>query len=173
MPALGHEEVRRLDVAMNNSPGVRGVKGIGDLHRQRKQELDFKRPHADLVLERRAFQIFHGDKGFSILLADIVNRADVWMVQGGSSLRFALETAQRERITRDFIGKKFESNEAVQPSIFGLINHPHAAAAKFLDDAVVRYDLPDHGRILRANQHQVNESEGFKGVQGVRSASKE
>ena len=53
----------------------------------------------------------------------------------------------------------------MQPSIFGLINHPHAAAAKFLDDAVVRYGLPDHGRILRANQHQVNESEGFKGVQ--------
>ena len=66
--------------------------------------------------------------------------------------------------SRDFIGKKFESDEAAQPSIFGLINHPHAAAAKFLDDAVVRDGLPDHWRILRANQNQVNESDGVHGV---------
>ncbi len=160
MAALGHEEVRRLDVAMNNSLGMRGVQGIGNLHGQRKQRLDFQRPPADPVLERRAFQIFHGDKGFSILLADIVNRADVGMVQGGSSLRFALETAQCQRIARNFIGKKFENDEAVQPSIFGLIDHPHAAAAKFLDDAVVRDGLADHWRILRANQNQVNEGQG-------------
>ena len=150
MPALGHEEVRRLDVAMNNSLGMRRVHGIGNLYRQRKQQLDFERPPGDLVLQRRAFQIFHGDEGFSILLADVVNGADVRMVQGGSSLRFALETAQRQRIASHFIGKKFESDEAVQPGILGLIDHPHAAAAKLLDDAVVRDSLPDHvWRILR------------------------
>jgi len=87
-----------------------------------------------------------------------VNGADVRMVQGGSSLRFALKTAQRQRIARDFIGKKFEGDEPVQPGILGLIDHPHAAAAKFLDNAVVRDSLPDHvWRILRRRSWQVNE----------------
>ena len=59
------------------------------------------------------------------------------MVEGGSGLRFALETAQRLRIASDFIGKKFERDKAVQAGIFCLLDHPPAAAAKFFDDAVV------------------------------------
>jgi hypothetical protein len=33
---------------------------------------------------------------------------------------------------------------AMQPGVFGLVNDTHAAAAQFLDDAVVRDGLADH-----------------------------
>ena len=72
------------------------------------------------------------------------------MVQSGCSLRFALEAGQRLRILGHFIGQELEGDEAVQPSVLGLVDDTHAAAAQLLDDAVVGDGLADHqGQILR------------------------
>ena len=49
------------------------------------------------------------------------------------------------RILPYFEGKKFEGYEAVQSRVLGLVNHAHAAATDFLDDAVVRDRLADKG----------------------------
>jgi hypothetical protein len=48
----------------------------------------------DHVPECLSLQQFHGDEGSSIGLVDFVDSADVWVVQGGSSFRLPLETAE-------------------------------------------------------------------------------
>jgi hypothetical protein len=63
------------------------------------------------VLQRRPIQILHHDEGATFLLTNVVNRADVWVVQGRSSLRFALKTRQSLRILRDFVRKKLEGHK--------------------------------------------------------------
>ena len=37
-----------------------------------------------------------------------------------------------------------ESDEASKIDVLGFVDHTHTAAAEFLDDAVVRDDLPHH-----------------------------
>jgi hypothetical protein len=95
-------------------------------------------------------EIFHRDERFAVFLAEVVNGADVGMIERRSGLRFTLETAQRLRIAGDFVGKEFQRHEAVQARVLGFVNHTHAAAAEFFENAVMRNGLPDHWpRILR------------------------
>jgi hypothetical protein len=67
------------------------------------------------------------------------------MVQGGSGLRFALETGKGLRISGYFVRKKLESDEPVKPGVFGFVHNPHASAAKLLNDTVVRDCLDQQG----------------------------
>ncbi len=83
-------------------------------------------------------------KALLVLLADVVNGADVGVVQGGGGLGFALEAAQGLRISGDLIGKEFQGDEAMEASVFGLVNHAHAATAQLFDDAIVGDGLADH-----------------------------
>ena len=113
---------------------------------EREQGLDVQRAARDAVLQSHALEKLHGDEGVAFVLADVVNGADVGMVQRGGGLGFALETAQRLRVSGDVVGKKFQRDEAVQARVFGLVDNAHAAAAELFDDAVVRDGLADHGR---------------------------
>ena len=90
------------------------------------------------MLDRRALQKFHGDKRLLLLFANVVNGADVGMIQRRGCLRFAPKTRQGLRIARQIGRKKLQGYEAVQPGIFGLVNHPHSSVAKLLDEVIVR-----------------------------------
>ena len=62
---------------------VRGIERIANLHRILQRLIDRQRP-----LERRAFDVLH----HQIIRADIVELADVGMIQRRNRLRFALES---------------------------------------------------------------------------------
>ena len=47
-----------------------------------RSRFEFHGAAGDQVLERGAVQKLHDEEGASIVLADVVNRADVGMVQG-------------------------------------------------------------------------------------------
>jgi hypothetical protein len=46
-----------------------------------------------MMLERRAIEKFHGDESLAILLADVVNGADIGVVQRGGGLSFTLKAS--------------------------------------------------------------------------------
>ena len=94
------------------------------------------------MLQRGAFQQLHGDERLPILLADVMNRADVGMVQRGSRLRLALKPRQRLRIFCHIVGKEFQRDKTVQPGVLGLVHHAHSPAPKSFQDAVMRKRLP-------------------------------
>jgi hypothetical protein len=77
------------------------------------------------------------------LLADVVNRADVGMVESRGRLRFPLETGEGLRVSSHLIGQELQGHEAMQSRVLGLIDHTHAATAELLHDAVVRDGLAD------------------------------
>jgi len=56
---------------------------------------------------------------------------------------FATETLQSLGILRNIVRQEFERYEAPQLSVFGLVDHTHAATAQLLDDAIVRDGLAD------------------------------
>src|SRR5260370_40094541 len=87
-PIACYEDVFRLQVAMDYSLVVRLRKpdtnlgcvigGLTDRHSSRKQALP----------QSLAFQKFHHDVGKALMLAKIVNRQNVGMIQGRDRLRF-------------------------------------------------------------------------------------
>jgi len=89
------------------------------------------------------FEVFHGDECQAVFFADVVNGADVGMVQRRRRLRFAPEAGNRLGIAGDALRKKLESHEAVQSGILSFVHHTHAAATELLDDAVMRNGLAD------------------------------
>jgi hypothetical protein len=79
-----------------------GVGGV-DFDGERQNQLGFDRLSADAVLQGQAVQKLHGDESLSALLVNLVDGADVGMVQRGGGLRLPLKTAQRLRFLGDFV----------------------------------------------------------------------
>ena len=127
--ALGHEDVCGFDVTMDDAFGVSGVKRIGHFDGHVQNAFQLHRTSGDVVFQRFAIKVFHGDERVGIALTDIVNRADVGMVQSGSSLCFALKSRQSLSIFGNVIGKKFQCDEAMKPRVFRFVDNSHAAAA--------------------------------------------
>src|SRR6266478_5298086 len=97
------------------------------------------------MLESLAFQEFHAKEGLTVVIVDLVDRADVRMIESRSRARFPLKPLQRLRIAGELRRQKLESDVAAEFEVFGLVNHSHASASKHCQDAVVRDSLADHG----------------------------
>ncbi len=159
MTTIGDKNIPGLDVAMNDALGVCRVQRVGDFDGERQQRVQFHRTPGDQVLQGHALQIFHGDERLAVFLANVVNGADVGMVQRGRGLRLPLETAERLGVLSDVVREEFKRNKTVQPGVFGFVNHTHPAAAQLRDNLVVRDGLPDHEleqAMLGAVRWQVN-----------------
>ena len=62
MAALGHKNICRFDVPMDDSFRVRCVESVRYLDAQVKESFHFHRLTTDAVLERHAVQKFHDDE---------------------------------------------------------------------------------------------------------------
>ena len=91
MASLGDENICRFDVAVNDALCVSGIQSVRNLNRQAEQNIRLQRFSADTMLQRRAVQKLHGDECLAIVLINLMNRADVRMIQRGRRLRLALK----------------------------------------------------------------------------------
>ena len=141
--ARGDEEICRLDVAVDDAGRVRCFERVGDLDRQRQQPIDLERAPCDLMLQRRPVEKLHDEKRAAVLLADIVDRADVGVVQRRCGSRLAAESCQRVGIPRQVWRQELQRDKPMQPRVLGFVDDAHAAATQLLDDAIVGERLPD------------------------------
>ena len=84
---LGDDDVAGLQVAMDHALGVRGGQRIDDLHRITQGLIERQRTSFDDLRERLALDVLH----HQVIRADIVQRADVGMIERGDGARLALE----------------------------------------------------------------------------------
>ena len=80
MSTPGYEDVRRLDVPMNDTFGMGCVQSIGYLNSQGEDHIGLQRTARNLVFQRHAIEKFHDDERLTVLIVDLVNRADVGVV---------------------------------------------------------------------------------------------
>jgi hypothetical protein len=142
--AVGDKDIGGLDVSMNDTFGVRGVKRVGNVDAEREQRVQFHRASSGVVPQRLSLKILHRNKRLSILLADVVNGADVGVIEGRGGLGFALKAGKGLRIAGDIFRKKLESDETMEMGVLSLVNDAHATATKLVDDAVMRDGLANH-----------------------------
>ena len=149
-PALGDENIRGLDVAMNNSLRMGCVEGVGHIDCDGQQAVHLDRPHADHMFQRGAFEVLHRNEGLAFMLSDFVDRTNIGMIQGRRRACLAAETFERRLVVGNIVGKKFQGDEAAEFGVFGFENHAHAATAELFENAVVRDGASDHSREVYA-----------------------
>src|ERR1700735_696929 len=111
---------------------------VGHLNSEIEKLLGFEWASFDAVLESFAFEQLHGDERLAVVLANLVNGANVRMIQAGSSARLAVEAFEGLFIFSHGFGQEFKRHHPAQLCIFGLEDHTHPAAAKLFDDSIVR-----------------------------------
>src|SRR5260370_40116950 len=88
--------------------------------------------------ERFAFDILHRQKRPPVLLADVVDGANVGVVQRRGCQRFPPKTLQGTRIVYQIVRQEFQRDITLKSQIPRLVYNPHPSAAEFLDDSVMR-----------------------------------
>jgi len=127
-----------------------------------------------------AIEILHGDERLVIVFSDVVNGADVGMVESGGRTSFSPETFQCLRVLGHVIGKELKRNETTQLGVLGFVNYAHTAAAELFDDAIARDGLADHwresyvgetGKSMNAERFAAGKSDGWRGKLILNAAS--
>ena len=142
---LGHKNVGGLDVAVNDAFDVGGVQSVGNLDGQAEQNFRLDGLSGDAMLQSHTVQELHNEERMAVMLPDLMNRADIGMIESRGRLRLPLETSQCWGISGDLVRQELQGNKAMQGDVLRLVHHAHAATAQLLDDAVVRDGLADHG----------------------------
>jgi len=149
LAAFDKKDICRLDIAVNDSFGVRGIKAAGDLNANFQKLRDFDGLRRDAMLESLTLEEFHGDKGAAFEFADIVNGANVGMIQRRGRARFAAKSLDGLNVLRNVVRKELEGNTAAKAGVLGFVDHAHAAATEFFKDAVMRDSAPDNRDRIR------------------------
>ena len=142
---ISNKDVSGLNVAMNDSFGVRGIERVGDVDAQCHQSVQVHWMTGDAVLQCRTFQELHRDERLPVLFTDVMDRADVGVTKGRCGLRFTPESAECMRLSGHTFRQKLERDEKVETCILGFVDDTHAAATELFEDAIVRDGLANHG----------------------------
>src|SRR6185503_6028166 len=90
---------------------------------------DGQRPFRQSRRQRLTNHVLHHEEVDSVLMSDIVQRADVWMVQRGNGTGLPLESRSRLPVACDVRGEHLDSDLPSEPRIAGAIDLAHAAGA--------------------------------------------
>src|SRR5262249_5884654 len=137
-----------LNVPMDDAGSMRCVQGVGDLDCEIEQQRHVQRLAFDAALQSFAVQELHRDEGPAVCYINVVNGADIRMIEGGSSSRFTLEPNKSSGIGGHALRQEFQSDAPLQLEIFGLVDHAHPTAAEPAQNAVMRDDSAHQMKII-------------------------
>src|SRR5262249_9445297 len=121
--------------------GVGHVEGVRDLHGIIENLLDGDGLAFDAMLQSDAVEKLHDNERVALVFADVVNCADIGMIEGGGGAGFSAKAFESLGIGREILREKFESYAAAKALVLGFIDDPHAAATQLLENLVMRDGL--------------------------------
>ncbi len=122
---------------MHDVLGVCGIQCFGDLDSEFQNDVDLQQRSVEPTPKCLALEQLHHDEGLALVLIDLVDRADVRMVQGCRGAGFPKKAAKRGLVARRLGRKELDCYGAIELRVFSPIDDPHAAVAELLQDAVV------------------------------------
>ncbi len=143
-----------------------GFHRVGHLDPELEQLGRCQRSSVEDAVQRPAVEIFHDDEVPVLDLPDVVNCADVGVVEHGRRPSLALEALDHTAVTRRLVGQKLQRDFTAEPGVHGPVHNTHTATADSLQDSVMRDRLPDKRIGCRhlptsyaARRGQVNEAD--------------
>ena len=121
---------------MNQAAPVRRIKRVGKGDPVLDGLVDVEWSALQPVLQRLALEALHDQKAMAICVADVVQRADVGVIQRGNRLRLAIEPRPGDVICGECRRQDLERYRPVEPRIARLVDLAHAAGTQGLDDFV-------------------------------------
>ena len=150
LPGVRNKQIGRLDIAMNDSLGVKCFKGLRHLYGNIEKFFKLQRFPVNALLQTLAFQPLHDDEGMAAVIVDFMDGANVGVIQPRRGPGFALEAVQRLAVAQQIVGNELQGNMASEAHVFRLIDNAHAATADFSQNAIVGDCLADHEGPLAA-----------------------
>ena len=124
---------------------MRGVERVGDLDGESEKFVEFHGAIADGVLERGPFEILHHDVRMAAAGPDLMNGADIRVIQRGCGARLAAEAFERPRVGRHVVRQELERDPAAELAVLSFVDDAHPAAAQLVGDAIVPDCFAQHG----------------------------
>src|SRR3989442_4314137 len=109
---------------------MRFVQCVGDLRPEVEWLFEWKRVLFEAFGQRFPLDAFHSEIINAVLMTDIMQGANIRMIQAGNGLRFALEALLANRIRGELRGQNFDRDGALQPRVAGAVNFAHAPRTK-------------------------------------------
>ena len=91
---------------------MRGIEAVGDLDCQIEDFIRAERLSLNPVLERVAFEELHRNEVPAFMLVDVVDGADVGVIQCGGCLGFALESLKGMAVSGQLFGQELQGDGA-------------------------------------------------------------
>ncbi len=127
---LRDEDVRGLDVAMDEALLVRGVERFRDLGEDVERAPGLERPFLGHEAgEVRALDVAHGEIKEPVLIARLVDRDHVRVVEGGGDPRLAQEALAEALVLGELGRDHLEGDLAPESRFLGTVDRTHASAA--------------------------------------------
>ena len=114
---------------MHDPLPVRLVQGIGHLDPITQYLLELERSLEKPVRQRLALQVLHDQELDAVLVAHVVERADVRMGELGDRLRLPLETLARLDRRRQVRRQHLDRHRAIQARVLRPVDLSHSACA--------------------------------------------
>jgi hypothetical protein len=120
-------DIGRLQVAVNDSPFVRRIKGVDHLASDRQGLVERNGAPRESVGERRPFHQFEDERLDPVGFFNSIDSCDVRMVQRGEQLGLALKAQEAIRVICPRPKKDFDSNLSLQARVARTVDLAHAA----------------------------------------------
>src|SRR5580658_1676376 len=90
------------------------------------------------MFQSRTVEELHHDEGPFSASSDLVDGADIGVIQSRRGSCFAAEARESLGVLRQLLGQKFQGHKAAQFEVLGLVDYAHASAANPFDKPVMR-----------------------------------
>jgi hypothetical protein len=136
-----HDDLRRSQAAVQHAVFVRVRDGGHDLQTQIQRITDIEPLAWNCAIQGRTVELFHGDVRLALELPDVVDGADVLMLERCCGMR----VSQDPRL--DFIvicGQELENDVALGALVVSAVELSDAARANLVEHTIRAEVLPNH-----------------------------
>jgi hypothetical protein len=144
---------------MRDPFAVRLIERISNLYGVLQHLLDRQRALRQPCGERFPFDVFHYEIVNSVLMANVMESADVRMIQAGDCSRFSLKSLAQFQVTGMVIWEDLDGNDSVKTGIAGAVDLAHPASANTREDFVRAQTFAGddrHGLLLTSDGGEYN-----------------
>lgn len=138
-------DVRALEIAMEDTVFMGMGQRLGDLPGVPQQRLDRQAARRNRLRERPALDELHDDEVLAAVFPDLVDRANVRVVERGGRAGLAQQALARGLVAAVVRRQHLQGHVAAQHHVAGAVDHPHPAGAELRVDAVMAQHAAEHG----------------------------